>query len=78
VVADAPTSPGTERTWQVSVFPVSRQAGRVTGVGLLSRDITDKKNDERARACDSPSSSSASSLTIFAILLPPSEWRRLP
>jgi PAS domain S-box-containing protein len=49
VVADAPTAPGDQRVWQVSVFPASRSDGRVTAVGLLSRDITDRTREERQR-----------------------------
>jgi PAS domain S-box-containing protein len=50
VIAEVPTIPGGPRTWQVSLFPVARQAGRVNVVGLLSRDITARKRGELERA----------------------------
>lgn len=50
VTAEVPTAPGPPRTWQVSVLPVSRHAGRVTSVALLSRDVTNRKAAERERS----------------------------
>jgi PAS domain S-box-containing protein len=49
VVAEVPTAPGQPRVWQVSLFPVASQSGRVTTVGLLSRDITSRKQREQER-----------------------------
>jgi PAS domain S-box-containing protein len=50
IVAEAPRQAGDVRVWQVSVFPVRGREGTVSGVGMLSRDVTERERAQRERA----------------------------
>jgi signal transduction histidine kinase len=50
IVAEAPSRAGDVRVWQVSVFPVKGRDGTVSGVGMLSRDVTERERVQRERA----------------------------
>jgi PAS domain S-box-containing protein len=46
--ASSPSSPGVERHWLTSYYPVKTQAGEVVGIGAVIMDITDRRRVEQA------------------------------
>ncbi|MCE9531071.1 MAG: PAS domain S-box protein [Planctomycetes bacterium] len=48
LVVDNKSDPRRERVWQSSYYPILSLAGTLLGVGLVTRDITTRLNNERA------------------------------
>jgi PAS domain S-box-containing protein len=46
--APCPTAKGTPRWWEVSVAPIHDEAGRISGLVSVSRDITERRRTEKA------------------------------